>query len=374
MVMTLKKTLTTCLLMASGLMLCIPSPAGEPGEEEAWKNISELYQKLQNKEFDKEESHSRRNELIILCDKYNRYYPHGSHIDSLWGIMVRTLSFLMFYHHDTDLLDKLITDRSFSDKTISSFYYLKFSQIYKDNNFTSSALKPIEAKAREFMEQYQDAQYKYKPLYDAAMFALLMEDYNAAKRLFTECQQSINPSIREDASLGLQFLELENKPFELKFKDICGRQIDISEMRGKAILVYFWKMKKCESVNGTGNSSQYEPFIYSNDMHKLYEAYKDKGLEIIGICLDDEGIDKETLLKEYNHPWPQFVAPEDKDSIRMYMEFIHQLPSLWLINKKGFLVDRNFNICTDQNFDFYNTQKIQQYLDNTPYSPYHFTN
>ena len=70
-----------------------------------------------------------------------------------------------------------------------------------------------------------------------------------------------------------------------------------------------------------------------------YKKYHDKGFEIIGISLDQ---DKATLLevtKAKEMTWPQYFDGKGWANTISSTYKIHGIPTMWLINKKGVIVN-----------------------------------
>lgn len=71
-----------------------------------------------------------------------------------------------------------------------------------------------------------------------------------------------------------------------------GRQITLSEWRGKIVLVLFW-------------DSQREPCVKAvPDWVRLYERYHPLGLEILGVSLDADKVALDRFISDHKIPWP----------------------------------------------------------------------
>jgi peroxiredoxin len=112
----------------------------------------------------------------------------------------------------------------------------------------------------------------------------------------------------------------------LNLRDIKGKQISSKELLTKGpVLVWFWnsccgiKKKQVESLKVT------------------YNAYKDKGLQIIAIS--EDGVKKTAKTKQavnvYKMP---FIVVMDKSKNLLGQFQAFAVPSLYLINKQGKIV------------------------------------
>ncbi|MBI9071535.1 MAG: TlpA family protein disulfide reductase [Melioribacteraceae bacterium] len=109
--------------------------------------------------------------------------------------------------------------------------------------------------------------------------------------------------------------------------NINGEEIKLSAMKGKVVLVDFWATWCAPCRAEIPN------------MVKVYEEYKDKGFEIIGISLDNENhLEKlKEFLVENKMEWPiTYSAKGWKDETAQFYG-VNSIPSTWLVDKNGVL-------------------------------------
>lgn len=120
------------------------------------------------------------------------------------------------------------------------------------------------------------------------------------------------------------------KPIDLKFTAMDGREVDLAKLRGKVVLIDFW-------ATWCGPCVAEFP-----DIKKTYEKFHDKGLEIIGISLDDDKQDLLNFLKKNGPaPWPQYFDGKGWNTEMSFKFAINAVPTYFLIDKKGNLVSTN---------------------------------
>jgi peroxiredoxin len=126
---------------------------------------------------------------------------------------------------------------------------------------------------------------------------------------------------------GLAFLG-EMVP-DFSATDLEGKPISIEAYRGKVVLVDFWAVWCGPCVADMPN------------VKKVYEKYKDKGFDVIGISLDNDEKQLRDFLKKNDIPWRQVFSGKGWDSPVSRQYGIYSIPSVWLIDKDGKLISNN---------------------------------
>lgn len=76
-------------------------------------------------------------------------------------------------------------------------------------------------------------------------------------------------------------------------------------------------------------------------LEAVYQTYKDKGLEIVGVSLDTDSAKWVSAIKEWGMPWPQMSDLKGWKSQAIQLYAIGTIPHLILIDQDGIIVARN---------------------------------
>lgn len=115
---------------------------------------------------------------------------------------------------------------------------------------------------------------------------------------------------------------------EFAFKDISGKSANLSDYRGKYVLLEFWASwcVPCRAENP--------------DLLKAYKKYQDKGFVVIGVSLDDKKDKWEKAIQEDQLPW---IHTSDLNAFnnkvaRLYG--VQPIPDNFLIDPQGKIIAR----------------------------------
>lgn len=123
--------------------------------------------------------------------------------------------------------------------------------------------------------------------------------------------------------------DLKSKPLDLKFTAVDGREVDVSKLQGKVVLVDFWATWCGPCVAELPN------------VLKAYKELHPKGFEIVGISLDSDKAELEAFVKERGMEWPQYFDGKGWQNEISSKYGIQSIPAMWLLNKKGMVVSTN---------------------------------
>jgi len=129
---------------------------------------------------------------------------------------------------------------------------------------------------------------------------------------------------------SLRRLDAVGKPFELAFTDaLSGSKISMKGLKGKVVVIDFW-------ATWCGPCVAEMPTL-----RKLYAEYKDKGVEFIGVNLDEKvgGLEQlKALVTKEGIAWPQYFQGDGSDSKFSTSWGINAIPTVFLVDQQGKLV------------------------------------
>lgn len=118
--------------------------------------------------------------------------------------------------------------------------------------------------------------------------------------------------------------------------DSKGRAVRLSTLRGKVVVINFW-------ATWCGPCRAEIPGFL-----EVYNKYKSKGLEIIGISLDDDGWESVApFVKRFKIDYP--VVLGDRDVVLNYGG-ITAIPTTFVVDRKGYVVSGRMGYFSKEHF------------------------
>ena len=133
-----------------------------------------------------------------------------------------------------------------------------------------------------------------------------------------------NLSAKEDlySKFGVTQLKIEPLAPAFTLKNLDGKEINLNDYKGKAVLLNFW-------------ATWCEPCLEEMPaMQKVYNILKDKGFVVLAVSIDEAGREKNvrTFAKKLGLFFPILLDSEQKVRDKY---FHNGLPTSYLINAKG---------------------------------------
>jgi len=165
------------------------------------------------------------------------------------------------------------------------------------------------------------------PLQRMRLESLQKSDPDKAAKFLDTLLKDPNPAVAAMAQSQVQMRDLMKKPFDLQFTATDGTKVDMKNLRGKVVVIDFW-------------ATWCAPCMESlPDEVKLYNQFHKKGLEIIGISLDQDKSLLDAVTKSQGVAWPQYFDGKGPNNDIATRYGIETIPRVFLVDQKGMVVD-----------------------------------
>ena len=131
---------------------------------------------------------------------------------------------------------------------------------------------------------------------------------------------------------ALRRLNLVGQNFDFKGKGLRAASINAEDYRGQVLLVSFWATW-CEPCKTNMKTLQ-----------ELYQAYHNKGFEILGVNLDSQTSKVNRYVRKSQIGWPQIHEPGGLESRPANELGIITVPSMILVDEKGRVISRDIQL------------------------------
>lgn len=154
------------------------------------------------------------------------------------------------------------------------------------------------------------------------LFVLLIAGCSAEKQKSTYTQAATADTLPHDPySVKLHAASRESELADFETKLISGKSFRLSEQKGKVVLINIWATwcAPCEEE--------------TPDLVDLYKKYKDRGVEFIGISIDEQGRSVVVpFVNKHNVPYP--IAIDNGSIIKKYGPLMG-VPTTYIVGREG---------------------------------------
>lgn len=188
------------------------------------------------------------------------------------------------------------------------------------------------------VEKIEDPEQVCTLLEDLAWLQTMAGDVKGAEASYTKLidhpSLGENNELRKACRLRIKDLENYGKAFEhFSVRDMDGQKLESVSFKGKYLVVDFWATwsRECERE--------------LPELVRLYRAYHDKGLELVGVSLDTKDGEKklrEMIAKE-GAEWHHFFDGKKWDCELAAKYGVRRIPTRVLVNPEGKIVSWNMS-------------------------------
>jgi len=194
------------------------------------------------------------------------------------------------YKQAITYLSEYVT-RSSNDRQKLAAAHFYLAESYKANN------------------KFDDARHEYK---------LVIDEFG-----------DVSPRIKQMAQTNLddfdvqQKLAVGNEPINFEVKSIKGTKLSPAQYHGKVLLIDFW-------ATWCGPCRAEMP-----NVKKIYNKYKTRGFEIVGISLDKSRSDLDRYLVSNSITWPQYFDGKYWNNDIAHQYGVRSIPTTYLVDRNG---------------------------------------
>ena len=173
---------------------------------------------------------------------------------------------------------------------------------------------------RELIKRYPQKEGYYEKLLS---LATMVPDDKARPIANEILKDPVSDALMDKAKALLRRLDNMGKPVDMKFVAMDGRPVDLSQMKGKVVLIDFWATYCVPCVEAIPQ------------LKETYEKFHSRGFEIVGISADKDEKALKNFVQQHELPWPEYFERQGSEN-KFNAEFvIDTIPTLWLVDKKG---------------------------------------
>lgn len=165
--------------------------------------------------------------------------------------------------------------------------------------------------------------FKARTLYFKAKALLGKGDVVTAKEVVADLRM-IEPRAADSFGNELSgMLRIGVEAPTFKVTDVDGKPIDLAQHKGNVIIINFWATWCDPCVQEFPNAK------------KLYTKFKDKGVQFIGVSLDDDIEDLRGFVKQFEVGWPQIFDGKRWRGAIPSLYHIQAIPTMVLLDRES---------------------------------------
>jgi tetratricopeptide (TPR) repeat protein len=220
------------------------------------------------------------------------------------------------------ILDQLERDPAMNDRR-ADVEFARVSLFMQRVDAASANRGALLDKAQAFAKEFPDDRRVAALLAEVAS-AFDEDDPHTALELLEEAKpKAQTPELQARIADDLKRLAMLNRPLEMQWTAVNGTGVNLDQMRGKVVMIFFF-------------ASWSAPSMLELDWVKQLAAGSDS-IQALGICLDNDPIAASAMLTERGVRWPIYCDGAGWRGPLVRKLGINSLPALWIVDRDGVL-------------------------------------
>lgn len=169
-------------------------------------------------------------------------------------------------------------------------------------------------------------------IYKSAIWGALRLMPDAAATIYQRFEKTYpkSPFLADFKSILSAFLKAQiGKVMEIALPDTSGKIVSTKDYRGKILIVDFW-------ASWCGPCRMENP-----NMVRLYNEFKHKGLEIIGVSLDRDANAWKQAIRQDNLAWVHISDLKHWQSAAAREYGVNSIPKTFILDREGRIIAKN---------------------------------
>lgn len=194
------------------------------------------------------------------------------------------------------------------------------------------------ADLEQFIQQYPQSADAAEAMLQLGMYQEFVGKSEPAQVWYEKLVETFpdSPAARK-AQGAIRRLTSVGKPMRLRGPGVQGGTVDLSQYRGKLVLIQYW-------------ATWCDPCIQDMQrLKELYQKYGGNGFEVIGVSLDESPDNVQQFLSANRLPWKQIYEPGGLDGRLAEEMGVMTLPLMILVDEKGNVVDHSIFVAELEN-------------------------
>jgi len=193
------------------------------------------------------------------------------------------------------------------------------------DSVTGSNRETLLEKARGFAAEFPD-DHRVAPLLAEVASAFEDEPRIAHSLLAQALPKAGTPELKQRITDDLKRLALVGKPLEMTWNAVDGSAVNLQNLRGKVVLIYFFASWSNPSMAGL------------DWVRQLAAQYPAESVQALGICLDKDPVAVPQMLSDHQITWPVYCDGGGWEGKLVRDLGINELPELWILDTNGVLL------------------------------------